>query len=156
MPVSSTREIASLSTCERSISFSCSSATSTGRASLTVMRLRVLRPMSPPKRSFMLIPIDSMPCGVNISTVGMRLSATSSSTSLSSRAPSRSERLSARRRSASEASRAEAEPIMIRSSSRSSAARSARTATSAVRSARTSWIAASTRSRMIDSTSRPT
>ena len=151
MPCDSARSRASSATRDSSIRFASSSATSTFRASATRFDLRAFfPPKSPGSISWRRSSMSSMPGGATIPIGNREASGTSTSIVRSSRVPTRSIAAS-RSFSASPAPGGASA-----STSRSSAARSASARTDACISARTSDIAASTRSRTIDSTSRPT
>ncbi len=151
IPFDCTRSSASRATVSLSTSFSASSCARTRRASGTEsLRFLLFLPNGRfPSISCRLRPISSMPCDPKICIVGAALSCTSTSTVRSSRPPARSIPRSF--------SRVESrEPGRRRSSRRSSASSSARGCTSFCRSSRTRETPASTRSRIIESTSLPT
>ena len=151
IPFDCTRSSASRARLSLSTSFSASSCASTRRASGTEsFRFLLFFPKGRfPSISWRLRPISSIPCEPKICMVGAARSCTSTSTERSSRPPARSIPRSF--------SRVESrEPGRSRSSSLPSASSSARGWTSRCRSSRTSATPASTRSRIIESTSFPT
>ena len=171
IPDSSTRRIASLMAASMSISRLASSCASASSASGTGMRVFfVFFGMMFWKRSRSPCSTSSMPCGVITSIMGDAGRVSSISTVRSSSFPSRSMRRSFSRvadSSAVGAARSVSPPTAwmrrsmrtggsSRSSRRSSASSRARTRTFSFSSSRTRLTAISVRSRMIDSTSRPT
>ena len=165
IPDCSTRRTASFATTSMSTSRFASSAVRWSSASGTfTCFFFVFFGSRLEKSSFMLNSISSIPWGVSTSTIGEIVFVTSSSTSRSSRRPSRS-----MRRSLSRAELALSAPATCagvdgfggdggksKSRRRSSATSRARRSTLSFSSALTRPMPSSTRSRMIDSTSRPT
>ena len=144
------------------MSFCASSRWRISSASFTCTRRRfVFCGKRCPKLSFMLMPISSSPEFEKMSIIGIFVSFVSTSTSFSSRCPSRRSRLSFSRVPLAVPSSPFSSKPGFRdgrrmSSTRSSASSRARACTRSSSSSSTSFSDTSTRSRIIDSQSRPT
>ena len=168
MPESSTRRMAWLTASSTSTSFCASSWARRRRASPTLSRRRRVFPgMRLASMSLMLMPTSSMPCPEKTSNMGPAWAWTSISICRSSSLPERSWPRSLSRVASREASGETSSSVSLekdspgrrgrrRSSTRSSARCSARSRTAVAISALTMFTESSVRSRIMDSTSRPT